>query len=202
MHRCSWSRSRTREGDTQCNANFSILGRSDPRSGGIIVQRFRIAKPTIKQIRTSNDQKDIRSIEPEFTSEWRSTLVLLAIANKVGNRSTTMLFTRNPYGQLEKQFVAESDEESIRHQVTNKLRHFLKAVASQKNIKNSSVKCFFPYVHGFFPFSLYRRSLSPIAIRPSCLGPVKRKFELDDNSTDLQPPAKRTSNLVISNSPR
>ncbi|XP_043275518.1 P2R1A-PPP2R2A-interacting phosphatase regulator 1 [Venturia canescens] len=47
-----------------------------------------------------------------------------------------------------------------------------------------------------------RRSLSPIAIRPSCLGPVKRKFELDDNSCDLQPPAKRTSNLVISNSPR
>lgn len=45
-----------------------------------------------------------------------------------------------------------------------------------------------------------RRSLSPIAIRPSCLGPVKRKFELDDNNGDqhLQPPAKRTSSLVMS----
>lgn len=49
-----------------------------------------------------------------------------------------------------------------------------------------------------------RRSLSPIAIRPSCLGPVKRKFELDDNISDqhLQPPAKRTSSLVMSNSSR
>ncbi|XP_033227592.1 protein FAM122A isoform X2 [Belonocnema kinseyi] len=48
-----------------------------------------------------------------------------------------------------------------------------------------------------------RRSLSPIAIRPSCLGPVKRKFELDDiTDQHLQPPAKRTSSLVISNSPR
>ncbi|XP_015607745.1 protein FAM122A [Cephus cinctus] len=49
-----------------------------------------------------------------------------------------------------------------------------------------------------------RRSLSPIAIRPSCLGPVKRKFELDDTGSDqqLQPPAKRTSSLVISNSTR
>ncbi|XP_063983281.1 P2R1A-PPP2R2A-interacting phosphatase regulator 1 [Diachasmimorpha longicaudata] len=49
-----------------------------------------------------------------------------------------------------------------------------------------------------------RRSLSPIAIRPSCLGPVKRKFELDDSNGDqlLQPPAKRTSTLVLSSSPR
>lgn len=43
-----------------------------------------------------------------------------------------------------------------------------------------------------------RRSLSPIAIRPSCLGPVKRKFELEDSSGELQPPAKRTSGLVLS----
>ncbi|XP_025994396.1 protein FAM122A isoform X2 [Solenopsis invicta] len=42
-----------------------------------------------------------------------------------------------------------------------------------------------------------RRSLSPIAIRPSCLGPVKRKFELDEAGMDhLQPPAKRTSGLL------
>ncbi|KAK0172099.1 hypothetical protein PV328_005465 [Microctonus aethiopoides] len=49
-----------------------------------------------------------------------------------------------------------------------------------------------------------RRSLSPIAIRPSCLGPVKRKFELDDSGTDQysQRPVKRTSTLVLSNSPR
>ncbi|XP_046411092.1 P2R1A-PPP2R2A-interacting phosphatase regulator 1 [Neodiprion fabricii] len=50
-----------------------------------------------------------------------------------------------------------------------------------------------------------RRSLSPIAtIRASCLGPVKRKFELDDNNGDqhLLPPAKRTSSLVISHSNR
>ncbi|XP_012254842.2 P2R1A-PPP2R2A-interacting phosphatase regulator 1 [Athalia rosae] len=49
-----------------------------------------------------------------------------------------------------------------------------------------------------------RRSLSPIAIRASCLGPVKRKFELDDSNGDqhLQPPAKRTSSLVISHSNR
>ncbi|XP_066601330.1 P2R1A-PPP2R2A-interacting phosphatase regulator 1 [Prorops nasuta] len=44
-----------------------------------------------------------------------------------------------------------------------------------------------------------RRSLSPIAIRPSCLGPVKRKFELDDSvDHHLQPPAKRTSTLLTS----
>ncbi|XP_024868527.1 protein FAM122A [Temnothorax curvispinosus] len=45
-----------------------------------------------------------------------------------------------------------------------------------------------------------RRSLSPIAIRPSCLGPVKRKFELDEAGMDhnLQPPAKRTSGLLTS----
>ncbi|KAL0127964.1 hypothetical protein PUN28_003311 [Cardiocondyla obscurior] len=45
-----------------------------------------------------------------------------------------------------------------------------------------------------------RRSLSPIAIRPSCLGPVKRKFELDEAGMDhnLQPPAKRTSSLLTS----
>ncbi|XP_047366394.1 PPP2R1A-PPP2R2A-interacting phosphatase regulator 1 [Vespa velutina] len=41
-----------------------------------------------------------------------------------------------------------------------------------------------------------RRSLSPI--RPSCLGPVKRKFELDDTGVDhhLYPPAKRTSGSI------
>ena len=51
---------------------------------------------------------------------------------------------------------------------------------------------------------IFRRSLSPIAIRPRCLGPLKRKFELDDNVSDqhLQPPAKRTSSLVISNTSR
>ncbi|XP_032670505.1 protein FAM122A [Odontomachus brunneus] len=43
-----------------------------------------------------------------------------------------------------------------------------------------------------------RRSLSPIAIRPSCLGPVKRKFELDETGSHLQPPAKRTSGLLTS----
>ncbi|XP_020281433.1 protein FAM122A isoform X2 [Pseudomyrmex gracilis] len=44
-----------------------------------------------------------------------------------------------------------------------------------------------------------RRSLSPIAIRPSCLGPVKRKFELDESGLDnLQPPIKRTSGLLTS----
>lgn len=43
-----------------------------------------------------------------------------------------------------------------------------------------------------------RRSLSPIAIRPSCLASVKRKFELDDSGADLQPPAKRTSGLLTS----
>ncbi|XP_018052515.1 PREDICTED: protein FAM122A isoform X2 [Atta colombica] len=45
-----------------------------------------------------------------------------------------------------------------------------------------------------------RRSLSPIAIRPSCLGPVKRKFELDETGMDhsLQPPVKRTSGLLTS----
>ncbi|XP_012279609.1 protein FAM122A [Orussus abietinus] len=48
-----------------------------------------------------------------------------------------------------------------------------------------------------------RRSLSPIAIRPSCLGPVKRKFELDDNTDHhLQPPVKKTSSLVTSHSVR
>jgi len=46
----------------------------------------------------------------------------------------------------------------------------------------------------------YRRSLSPIAIRPSCLGPVKRKFEIDETGMDhnLQPPAKRTPGLLTS----
>ncbi|XP_012536584.1 protein FAM122A [Monomorium pharaonis] len=44
-----------------------------------------------------------------------------------------------------------------------------------------------------------RRSLSPIAIRPSSLGPVKRKFELDEAGMDnLQPPAKRTFGLLAS----
>lgn len=34
-----------------------------------------------------------------------------------------------------------------------------------------------------------RRSMSPIALRPSSLGPVKRKFELDDNySNSYSPP--------------
>lgn len=34
-----------------------------------------------------------------------------------------------------------------------------------------------------------RRSMSPIALRPSTLGPVKRKFELDDNySQSYSPP--------------
>ncbi|XP_034945310.1 protein FAM122A [Chelonus insularis] len=49
-----------------------------------------------------------------------------------------------------------------------------------------------------------RRSLSPIAIRPSCLGPVKRKFELDDNGIDqlLQRPVKRISSLVLSSPSR
>lgn len=42
-----------------------------------------------------------------------------------------------------------------------------------------------------------RRSLSPI--RPSCLGPVKRKFELDDTNPDhhLYPPAKRSSGPLM-----
>ncbi|XP_053987256.1 P2R1A-PPP2R2A-interacting phosphatase regulator 1 [Hylaeus anthracinus] len=45
-----------------------------------------------------------------------------------------------------------------------------------------------------------RRSLSPIAIRPSCLASVKRKCELDDSGMDhqLQPPTKRTSGLLTS----
>ncbi|KAG7189693.1 hypothetical protein KM043_017363 [Ampulex compressa] len=49
-----------------------------------------------------------------------------------------------------------------------------------------------------------RRSLSPIAIRPSCLGPVKRKFELDDTGVDrsIQPPAKRISGLLTSSTSR
>lgn len=57
---------------------------------------------------------------------------------------------------------------------------------------------FFPLL--IFYFMKYRRSLSPIAIRPSCLGPVKRKFELDEAGMDhnLQPPAKRTSGLLTS----
>ncbi|XP_008547724.1 P2R1A-PPP2R2A-interacting phosphatase regulator 1 [Microplitis demolitor] len=50
------------------------------------------------------------------------------------------------------------------------------------------------------PFAM-RRSLSPIAIRPSCLGPVKRKFDLTDNSTDRQQPLKRAS-AVLSNPSR
>ncbi|XP_014220423.1 protein FAM122A [Trichogramma pretiosum] len=44
-----------------------------------------------------------------------------------------------------------------------------------------------------------RRSLSPISIRPSCLGgaAMKRKFELDENSDRLiQPPIKRAFSLV------
>lgn len=45
-----------------------------------------------------------------------------------------------------------------------------------------------------------RRSMSPIAMRPSSLGPVKRKFELDDNYTNSYspPPFKKvfTDRLV------
>lgn len=33
-----------------------------------------------------------------------------------------------------------------------------------------------------------RRSQSPIAMRPSSLGPVKRKFELDDYTQSYSPP--------------
>lgn len=42
-----------------------------------------------------------------------------------------------------------------------------------------------------------RRSLSPNAMRPSSLGPVKRKFELDDN----EPPAKRGGLLIAQSRP-
>lgn len=51
-----------------------------------------------------------------------------------------------------------------------------------------------------------RRSMSPIAMRPSSLGPVKRKFELDDNYTTNSyspPPFKKVftdryvSNTVV-----
>ncbi|XP_015179272.1 PREDICTED: protein FAM122A [Polistes dominula] len=45
-----------------------------------------------------------------------------------------------------------------------------------------------------------RRSLSPI--RPSCLGPVKRKFELEDTGVDHNsyPPAKRTPTSLTQSS--
>lgn len=33
-----------------------------------------------------------------------------------------------------------------------------------------------------------RRSMSPIAMRPSSLGPVKRKFDLDDYTQSYSPP--------------
>lgn len=37
-----------------------------------------------------------------------------------------------------------------------------------------------------------RRSMSPIAMRPSSLGPVKRRFDADDNYTNMySPPTKR-----------
>lgn len=38
-----------------------------------------------------------------------------------------------------------------------------------------------------------RRSMSPIAMRPSSLGPVKRKFDLDDNyaNSHSPPPFKK-----------
>lgn len=39
-----------------------------------------------------------------------------------------------------------------------------------------------------------RRSMSPIAMRPSSLGPVKRKFEMDDNSSNYSPPFKKSFN--------
>lgn len=45
-------------------------------------------------------------------------------------------------------------------------------------------------------FENFRRSLSPIAIRPSPLGSIKRKFDL----TDSEPPAKRTGGLLIQQS--
>lgn len=38
-----------------------------------------------------------------------------------------------------------------------------------------------------------RRSLSPIALRPSTLGSIKRKFDLFEN----EPPAKRTGGLLL-----
>ncbi|XP_065202383.1 P2R1A-PPP2R2A-interacting phosphatase regulator 1 isoform X2 [Planococcus citri] len=38
-----------------------------------------------------------------------------------------------------------------------------------------------------------RRSLSPIALRPSSLGSIKRKFDLSDN----EPPAKKTGGLLL-----
>ncbi|XP_016840616.1 protein FAM122A [Nasonia vitripennis] len=54
-----------------------------------------------------------------------------------------------------------------------------------------------------------RRSLSPISIRPSCLGgtggAMKRKFELDESGgmdRVLQPPIKRAFNLIMSNPSR
>lgn len=43
-----------------------------------------------------------------------------------------------------------------------------------------------------------RRSLSPIAMRPSPLGPVKRKFELEDDKVEnnsLSPPSKRPNSF-------
>ena len=56
---------------------------------------------------------------------------------------------------------------------------------------------------------IFRRSLSPISIRPSCLGgtggAMKRKFELDENigmDRLLQPPIKRAFNLIMANPSR
>jgi hypothetical protein len=45
----------------------------------------------------------------------------------------------------------------------------------------------------------YRRSQSPIAMRPSCLGPVKRKFDLEEDKGDqyLSPPAKRLNSYPV-----
>ncbi|XP_021928765.1 protein FAM122A isoform X2 [Zootermopsis nevadensis] len=44
-----------------------------------------------------------------------------------------------------------------------------------------------------------KRSQSPIAIRPSSLGPVKRKFDLEEEKTDqyLSPPAKRPNSFTV-----
>lgn len=45
----------------------------------------------------------------------------------------------------------------------------------------------------------YRRSQSPIAMRPSSLGPVKRKFDLEEDKGDqyLSPPAKRLNSYTM-----
>lgn len=47
--------------------------------------------------------------------------------------------------------------------------------------------------------SACRRSQSPIAMRPSSLGPVKRKFDLEEEKADqyLSPPAKRPNSYAV-----